>query len=421
MTGAGQIGLLGFGKSNNTKMTHPNHNQDTSLLNQIVNQISHNGSAGLTEAMRLMLNQAMVAERSEALGAKPYERCETRKGYANGFKPKTIQTRLGQVTVAVPQVRDSEEEFYPSALERGCRSERALTLAIAEMYVQGVSTRKVSAILRELAGTLQISSSQVSRAAAQMDEHLDVWRNRPLGGTAYPYLILDARYEKVRRDHAVLGCAVLVAVGVDSTGQRTVLGVSAVLSEAEPHWRKFLASLLDRGLQGVEFIVSDDHQGLAAARQACFPSVPWQRCQFHLQQNAMQYVPKVSMRSSVSAELRQILQAPTLDLAEALLRAMVAKYSKTAPELSAWLEENVVQSLTVLSLPIEHRARMRTSNSLERVNQEIKRRTRVARIFPNTKSLLRLVTAILNDISENWEDSRQDYLNMNPPSKQHSA
>jgi len=402
-------------------MTHPNHNQDNSLLNQIVNQISHNGAEGLAEAMRLMLNQAMEVERSAALGAKPYERCDTRKGYANGFKPKTIQTRLGQMTVAIPQVRDTETEFYPSALERGCRSERALTVAVAEMYVQGVSTRKVSAILEKLAGTLQISSTQVSRAAAQMDEHLDIWRNRPLGDIAYPYLILDARYEKVRRDGVVIDCAVLVATGVDATGQRTIIGVTTTLSEAEVHWRDFLTSLQDRGLHGVKFIVSDDHNGLRAARCARFAGVPWQRCQFHLQQNAIQYVPKVAMRSSVAAQLRQVLHAPTRDLADALLRAMVAKYSKTAPELSVWLEENVIESLTVLSLPLEHRARMRTSNAAERVNQEIKRRTRVARIFPNTKSLLRLVTAILNDISDTWETSRQDYLNMNPPSKQYAA
>lgn len=402
-------------------MTHPNHNQDNSLLNQIVNQISHSGAEGLAEAVRMMLNQAMEIERAQVLGANPYERCETRKGYANGFKPKTIQTRLGQMTVAIPQVRDSETDFYPSALERGCRSERALTLAIAEMYIQGVSTRKVSAILQKLAGTLEISSTQVSRATAQMDEHLDIWRNRPLADIAYPYLILDARYEKVRRDGLVLDCAVLVATGIDATGQRAILGVSITLSEAEVHWRDFLTSLQDRGLHGTIFIVSDDHKGLAAARRARFAGVPWQRCQFHLQQNAMQYVPKVAMRSSVATQLREVLHAPTRALADALLKAMVTKYSKTAPELSSWLEENVPQSLAVLSLPAEHRARMRTSNAAERLNQEIKRRTRVVRVFPNTKSLLRLVTALLNDISDHWETSSNSYLNMNPPSRQYAV
>ena len=410
--------MLGFGKQNNTQMTPPN--QDSTLLTQIVNQIIQNGDKGYTEALRLVLNQAMEIERSNALGAKPYERCETRKGYANGFKPKTIQTRVGQMTVAIPQVR-GEIEFYPSALERGQRSERALTMAIAEMYVQGVSTRNVSAILQELAGTLEISSTQVSRATAQLDEQMEIWRNRSLTGIAHPYLILDAKYEKVRIDGVVLDAAVLVATGVDSTGRRTILGVSAALSEAEVHWSDFLASLQDRGLHGTTFIVSDNHKGLRAALRARFAGVAWQRCQFHLQQNAMQYVPKVAMRTSVAAQLGEIITAQTLPLAEALLKAMVTKYRKTAPQLSAWLEENVGESLAVLSLPQEHRVRMRTSNAAERINQEIKRRTRVVRIFPNTNSLLRLVSAILNDIDDKWESSRQSYLNMNPPSLQYAA
>lgn len=369
--------------------------------------------------MRLLLNHAMEVERSKALGARPYERCDTRTGHANGFKPKTLQTRLGEMTVAVPQVR-GEVEFYPSALERGRRSERALTLAIAQMYVQGVSTRKVTAILQQLAGTLEISSTQVSRAAAQLDAQLAAWRKRPLDTVAYRYLIIDARYEKVRRDGVVLDCAVLVATGIDQNGQRAILGVSTALSEAEVHWRDFLCSLQERGLHGILLIVSDDHQGLRAALKARFAGVPWQRCQFHLQQNALHYVPKIAMRSSLSAELRQVLHAPTGAQADALLKSLVAKHRPAAPELADWLEANVPESLTVLSLPPEHRPRLRTSNAAERLNQEIKRRTRVARVFPNTESLLRLVTAVLNEISDDWESSKS-YLNMNPPSQQQAA
>jgi transposase-like protein len=204
-------------------MTHPD--QQHILLNQIVNHISEQGTDGLGEAVRLLLNHAMEIERSKALGAEPYERTAARTGYANGFKPKTLQTRLGEMTVAVPQVR-GEIGFYPSALERGLRSERALTLAIAQMYVQGVSTRKVTSILEQLAGTLEISSTQVSRAAAQLDVQLEAWRNRRLDTVAYPYLIIDARYEKVRRDGVVLDAAVLVAIGIDENGRRAVLGVS---------------------------------------------------------------------------------------------------------------------------------------------------------------------------------------------------
>jgi len=356
----------------------------------------------------------MEAERSKALGAAPHQRTPTRKGYANGFKAKALQTRLGEITVKVPQVR-GDLEFYPSALERGQRSERALTLAIAEMYVQGVSTRRVSAILSELAGNLEISSTQVSRAAAQLDEQLELWRNRPLNDIAYPYLILDARYEKVRRDGAVVDCAVLLAIGVDASGQRSIIGVSTALSEAQTHWSDFLGSLQERGLHGTTFIVSDDHPGLGAARTARFPGVLWQRCQFHLQQNASSYVPKITLRPKVSAELREIFQAQSLGHAQAQLNALVSKYRKPAPELSAWLEKNVPESLTVFSLPKEHRPRLRTSNAAERLSQEIKRRTRIVRVFPHTKSLLRLVSALLLDISDHWESSPVLYLNMNLP------
>jgi transposase-like protein len=400
-------------------MTRPNQDNHT-VLDDIVNTLCVSDPDTLANALRLLLNHAMVAERSKALGAAPYERSTNRKGHANGFKPKTLQTRLGELQVDVPQVR-GEVDFYPSALERGQRSERALTLAIAEMYVQGVSTRRVSAILSELAGNLEISSSQVSRAAAQLDEELDLWRNRPLNEVAYPYLILDARYEKVRRDGVVLDCAVLLAIGIDASGHRSILGLSVALSEAQTHWRDFLSSLQERGLHGTLFIVSDDHAGLQAARCARFPGVPWQRCQFHLQQNALQYVPRVDLRKTVSAQLREIFDAPSLDLAEALLRKMVSGYRKSAPELAAWLEKNAPESFTVFALPKEHRKRLRTSNAAERLSQEIKRRTRVVRIFPHPKSLLRLVTALLCDISDDWETSPNLYLDMNPASRRFAA
>jgi transposase-like protein len=390
-------------------MTHPQN--DPNPLDQIVNLICTKGTDGLAESLRLLMNHAMEIERSKVLGAAPYERTATRRGYANGFKQKTLRTRLGEIALDVPQVR-GEVDFYPSALERGLRSERALTLSIAEMYVQGVSTRRVSAILSELSGTLEISSSQVSRAAAQLDQQLELWRNRPLNSLAHPYLILDARYEKVRRNDQVLDAAVLFAIGVDASGTRTVLGVSIALSEAHVHWGDFLRSLQDRGLHGVSFLVSDDHPGLRKALLSCFPGVPWQRCQFHLQQNASHYVPKLSLRTAVAAELREILHAQTRPFAEALLNAMVAKYAQSAPELSAWLDLNVPECLTVFALPIQHRQRLRTSNAAERVNQELKRRTRVVRVFPNLPSLLRLVSARLCEIAEDWEADPSSYLNM---------
>jgi transposase-like protein len=349
----------------------------------------------------------MRLERSQVLEAAPYERSEKRLGYANGYKSKTVATRLGPLTVQVPQVR-GDVEFYPSALERGVRSERALKLAIAEMYVQGVSTRKVTGVMEQLCG-FEVSSTQVSRASQLLDEELVAWRHRPLGKTTYLYV--DARYEKMRHGGAVVSCAVLIAVGVNGEGQRSVLGVSVSLSEAEVHWRDFFAGLQGRGLHGVELVISDDHAGLKAAREARFPGVPWQRCQFHLQQNAGHYAPRVSLRSDLARDLRAIFDAPDRAEADRRLRLAVDKYLKTAPKLSAWLEANIPEGLTVFQFPATHGRRLRTSNLLERTNKELKRRTRVATLFPNEAALLRLVSAVLMEISEEWE-TEQIYLKM---------
>ncbi len=274
--------------------------------------------------------------------------------------------------------------------------------------MQGVSTRKVTEVMKELCG-LEVSSRQVSRASQLLDEELTAWRSRPIGET--PYLFLDARYEKVRHGGAVVCCAVLLAAAINPEGCRTVLGVSVSLSEAEVHWREFLASLQERGMHGVRLVTSDDHAGLKAAREARLPGVPWQRCQFHLQQNAGQYVPRVSMRAEVAADLRAIFDAPDRPEAERQLQLAVRKYEKTAPKLSAWMQQNVPESLTVFIFPAAHRRRLRTSNLLERLSKEIKRRTRVATLFPNEAALLRLVSAILMEISEEWE-TEKIYLRM---------
>lgn len=238
----------------------------------------------------------------------------------------------------------------------------------------------------------------MSRAAELLDQELNAWRQRPIGEIRY--LILDARYEKVRHGGSVVSCAVLIAVGVTDDGRRSVLGVSVSLSEAEVHWRDFLAGLQERGLHGVQGIVSDDHPGLRAALQARFPGVPWQRCQFHLQQNAGHFVPRVDMRAEVAADLRAVFDAPDRTEADRRLEMTVSKYEKSAPKLSAWLAANVPEGLTVFTFPSAHRRRLRTTNLLERLNKEIKRRTRVATLFPNEASLLRLVSAVLMEISE---------------------
>ena len=365
-----------------------------------------NGLDGIADSITIMMNSAMQIERSRYLQAEPYERTGQRQGYANGYKPKTVKTRAGKVELAIPQTRDSE--FYPSCLERGLRSERALKIALAEMYVQGVSTRKVAKITEKLCG-FEVSSSEVSRASKELDLQLESWRSRPLG--AYPYVYLDARYENVRNGGIVTSSAVLVAIGVNTTGHRQVLGVSVELSEAEVHWRKFISNLQDRGLHGVKLFISDAHEDLKAARTATFPSVPWQRCQFHLQQNAGAYIPRKKMKKEVAERIRGIFNAHDDQEALRLLRLFISDYEDVAPDLTRWAEGAIPEGLTVFQMPAEHRRRIRTSNMLERLNREINRRTSVAGIFPNTESCLRLVTAITMEKSDEWETSKI-YLNM---------
>lgn len=384
------------------------YQDDFTLPPEIVEQIAEQGLEYLPELIRTLFNTAMQIERQKYLGANHYERSAERMGHANGYKAKTIKTRVGPVTFDIPQVR--EGGFYPEALEKGLRSERALTLTLAEMYVQGVSTRKVAAVIEQLCGS-QVSSSQVSRAASLLDEKLGQWRSSALGEIVYVYL--DARYEKVRQDGQIRDVAVLVASGVGPDGYRKVLGVSVSLSEQEVHWRTFLESLVKRGLRGVRLIISDDHSGLKAARQAVFGGIPWQRCQFHLQQNAQAYVTRKDQQAEVAEDIRTIFNAPDRATAEEYLKRMVQKYAKTAARLADWMEQNLAEGLTVFSFPAHHRRLLRTTNSLERLNREIRRRTRVVSIFPNEASCLRLVSAILMEISDEWEGGKL-YLSFEP-------
>jgi transposase-like protein len=381
------------------------HTEDT-RIQDAMKLLSESGLGGIGEMLRVMLNAVMRMEREQYLGLGPYERKETRTDYANGFKPKTIQTRVGELEVAIPQVRSSG--FYPNSLEKGVRSERALKVALAEMYVQGVSTRKVKKITEELCG-FEVTTAQVSRAAAELDTALTEWRERPLG--LIRYLIVDAVYLKIRHGGRVMDEAVLIATGIDALGKRQVLGISVSLSEAELHWRTFFQSLTERGLHGVELIVSDDHAGLKAARRAVFPSVPWQRCQFHLQQNAQAYAPRQEMKARIGADIRAIFNTADRTEAERLLKITVARYAQSAPRLAAWMEENLPDGFTVFDVPKAHQRRLRTTNSAERLNREIRRRARVASLFPNEASCLRLVTAIVMEISEEWETSMV-YLTM---------
>lgn len=379
---------------------------DNNLLTRIFKELTDADSEGIKKVLEILLNAAMQIERGHFLKADAHERNDERIGYANGYKPKHINTTLGRLDLSIPQARGLI--FHPQCLEKGLRSERALKAAIAEMYLQGVGTRKVQSITEELCG-LEISSTQVSRATKELDDEFDKFRNRPIGSITY--LVLDALYLKVRQNSMVVDMAVLMAYGVSPEGKREILGASMSLSEAEVHWRDFLQGLQSRGMTGVQLIISDNHSGLKSARKAIFPSVPWQRCQFHLCQNAQSYAPRKHMRGEFAEVMREIFNSPTLDMAREMKNKAIDKYKKIAPEFAKWLEDNVEEGLTVFNFPKHHWKKIRTSNGIERVNREIKRRTRVAVLFPNSESALRLVTAVLMEIHESWITGKK-YLDM---------
>jgi len=347
----------------------PNDTTIAALLDQLIAE----GPQAMRQVVTTLMNVAMSLERERFLGADLYQRAPDRRGYANGYKPKKVDTLAGTLDLDVPKTAGAPEPFYPASLERGRRS---------------------------------------CRAAKLLDVDLEAWRNRPLGRLRY--IFLDARYEKTREHGVVDDCAVLTAIGVDELCRRRVLGVSIKVSEAEVHWRAFLESLVARGLQGVAFITSDDHAGLKAARKAVLPGARWQRCQFHLAQNAIHHAPNLGVRKIIGEQLRDIWNANTLEAAEAELKSLINHYRKEAPKLASWLETAVPEGLAVFKLPKEHRRRMRTSNPIERsIQQELKRRTQKIRVFPNEASLERLVTAILVEIDETWTASLQPYVNWN--------
>ena len=349
-----------------------------------------------------IVQDVLQGEMDETLGAEKSERTGNRQGYRSGYYPRTLITRVGKLELRVPQ--DRQGRFRTEVFERYQRSEKALVGSLAEMYVQGVSTRKVKEITEQLCGH-EFSAATVSRMNQTLDEELAKFASRRLE-EEYPYVVLDARYEKVRVDGQVRDVAVLIATGVEHSGKRRVLGVSVSLSEAEVHWREFLSGLVARGLRGVRLITSDAHEGLAAARRAVFGGVPWQRCQFHLQQNAQAYVPRAELKAEVAGDIRAIFTAPDKAEAVARLERTVSKYRPLASKLAAWLEDNLPEGFAVFGLPEGHRRLLRTTNGLERVNQELKRRTRVVGIFPNEASCLRLVSALLMETSEEWEAGR---------------
>lgn len=361
----------------------------------------------LAEVLRLGVQSLMEAERDAYVSADPFERSGERKTQRNGYQARQLRTRVGVLDLKVPKTRDGA--FYPSILERYQRSEAALVTSLAECYVQGVSTRKVSRICEELFGE-GLSHETVSRYVGELDEELEPWRQRTLEGE-FPYLLVDARYEKARVDHRIVDVAVLVAIGVSSEGQRHVLGVDVAHGETKASWSAFLGDLKERGLTGVQLITSDAHAGLAEARRTHFPGVPWQRCQRHFLMNALEKAPK-ALEDELHRRLRRIWdESQSYDEAREALRVLVAELESRHPDLAEWLDTDGEDTLSCFHFPEAHRKRVRTTNGNERVNQELLRRSRVVRIFPNPKSCLRLASALLKEWHEDWITGRR-YLRM---------
>lgn len=356
----------------------------------------------LREIVQNVLQQLMEAEITEHLQAGPHERSEARRGYRNGYRPRQLKTRVGTLELLVPMDRDGT--FKTDLFERYQRSEKALVLSLMEMYLEGVSTRKVKDVTEVLCGTT-FSKSQVSRLTVGLDAELEAWRSRRLDGE-YPYLMVDATYQHVRIGRRVSSQGVLIVTGVKNDGHREILAVDVTDTESEATYQDLFRSLKDRGLRGVQLVTSDDHQGLKNAVRRHFQGASWQRCQVHFARNVLGRVAR-KHRKSLAADLKGIFSAPTFIWAQEAALDVAEKWRETHPAVAEHLETGTEACLTCHAFPATHQRRIRTTNGIERLNQEIKRRTSVVRIFPNRASCLRLVTALCAEQSEEWLSGRR--------------
>lgn len=375
---------------------------------QLVQEVMLDDPAFLRELVERVVQQILEVEMTEHIGAAPYERAQGRTGHRNGHKPRTLRTRVGALNLMVPQ--DREGTFSTRLFSRYQRNEKALVLALMEMYVEGVSTRKVKEVTEELCGT-SFSKSLVSSLAGSLDSELSAWRERRLEAEAYPYLFVDARYEKVRIDGRVVSQGVLVVSGVRKDGFREILAVEVSDTESEATYHELFRSLKRRGLSGVQLVVSDDHGGLKAAIARHFQGATYQRCQVHYARNLLGMV-SYARRKELAADLRGLFAAPDRHSALEFASCVAEKWRGSGQEkVASHIEEHIEECLACLAFPETHRQRIRTTNGLERFNQELKRRTRVVRIFPNREACLRLVTALAVEQSEEWVTGRR-YLDM---------
>jgi transposase-like protein len=372
-----------------------------------VKELFSKSADGLREIVRAVMQEMLEAEMTDALGAEKGERTTARLGYRSGYYTRTLVTRVGKLELRVPQDRDGR--FSTELFERYQRSEQALVATLAEMYVQGVSTRKVKAITEELCGHA-FSASSISAINKRLDESLKAFAERPLG-EPFPYLILDARYEKVREAGVVMSQAVLIAIGVDWDGRRQILAVEMANRESRSSWRDFLLALRQRGLHGVELVVADDHAGLRSAIREVLAEAAFQRCYVHFLRNALDHLPRKADDDCLQ-ELRWLYDRRSVEEARRDLAAWIAKWGARYQKLVAWVEETIEETLTFYRLPRQHHKHLKSTNMLERLNEEIRRRTYVVRIFPNSEACRRLVRALAVETHENWLEAHR-YLNMN--------
>ena len=347
----------------------------------------------------------LEVEMEECLQAGKHERSAQRLGYRSGYYRRRLITRVGTLVLRVPQ--DRAGHFSTQVFEQYQRSEKALVAALAQMYVQGVSTRKVAAITEELCGH-EFSASSISTITARLDEQLREFSQRPLP-EAFPYVVVDARYERVREGGVIVSRAILIALGIDWEGRRQVLAVEYANRESQSSWREFLVQLQARGLSGVQFVVSDDHPGLKAAIREVLPGVWWQRCYVHFLRNALDYLPRKADDDCLQ-ELRWMYERRNVDEARRDLKQWLEKWNGKYPKLCGWVEANIEETWTFYRLPVAHHKHLKSTNLLERFNQEIKRRTLVVRIFPDEASCLRLVRAVAAEQHEEWMEGSR-YLN----------
>lgn len=369
--------------------------------------LSDNKDSGVAALLESVLNQILQAQATEQLEAEPYERTEERKGYRNGTYPHKLTTRVGTLTLRIPRFRNGK--FSTELFARYQRSEQALVLALMEMVINGVSTRKVSQITEELCGT-EFSKSTVSELCKKLDPVVHGWNNRNLHDMRYPFILVDALVLKVREEGRVRARSVMIAIGVNTDGYREILGLMLGDSESESSWGEFFTWLKSRGLRGVDIIVSDNHGGLVKAVRSHFQGVTWQRCQTHFMRNILDVTPK-SIQDELYPHLRAILDAPDVDTARVLLNQTLEAYENRAPKAMKVLEDGFDDATAILILPERYRRRLRTTNGVERLNEEIRRRERVIRIFPNRESVIRLVGALLMEFDDKWASGRK-YLDM---------